>query len=119
MRVLPPDKGERFLSGMHSGKPVYGALTHLNFRTEVRLRRICFEHFDPHSIATASMLAVLRELEDLQDSGGQAAPALGLFVVWELGIPRKTAVLAAAFDSIARKREMASSTGRDSGITGL
>jgi hypothetical protein len=67
------------------------------------------------------MLALLRALEDLQDSGGQAAPTLGLLVVWEVGIPRKSAVLAAAPDGIARtgERAIASSTVRDSGITGL
>jgi len=63
------------------------------------------------------MLAVLRALKDLQDSGDQAAPALGLLVVWEVGIPRKSAVLAAAADSIARTGEMetASSAELDSG----
>jgi hypothetical protein len=67
------------------------------------------------------MLAVLRELQDLQDSRDQAAPALGLFVVWELRIPRESALLAAAFDSNSRRgeREMASSTGRDSCKTWL
>jgi hypothetical protein len=67
------------------------------------------------------MVAVLRALEDLQNSRGQAAPALGLFVVWEVGIPRKSAAVAAAFDNTARRgeRKLASSTGGDSCKTWL